>query len=118
MVPAALPKGLKVVYDSSGLGPSDHASFYVKDVPVLFFFTGTHGDYHKPGDDAEKINYDGELTIVKLIYGIVEKTNGRPKLAFSKTRDMQPMGGDKNPLPLPSASCWTTRLTRAQRWNW
>lgn len=98
VVPAALPKGLKVNYDSSGLGPSDHASFYVKDVPVLFFFTGTHGDYHKPGDDAEKINYDGELTIVKLVYGIVEKTNSRPKLTFTKTRDMQPMGGDKKPF--------------------
>lgn len=94
VVPAALPKGLKVHYDSSGLGPSDHASFYLKNVPVLFFFTGTHGDYHKPGDDAEKINYDGQLTIVKTVYGVIEKTNGKPKLAFSKTRDPQPVTGN------------------------
>ncbi|WP_423736963.1 M20/M25/M40 family metallo-hydrolase [Chitinophaga caseinilytica] len=93
VVPGVVPKGLKVSYDSSGLGPSDHASFYLKNVPVLFFFTGTHGDYHKPGDDTEKINFDGELTIVKLVYGIVEKTNGRPKLAFTHTSDPPPMPG-------------------------
>lgn len=93
VVPGAVPKGLKVSYDSSGLGPSDHATFYLKNVPVLFFFTGTHSDYHKPGDDTEKINFDGGLTIVKLVYGIIEKTNGKPKLAFTKTRDPQPVSG-------------------------
>ncbi len=93
VVPDVVPKGLKVSYDSSGLGPSDHASFYLKNVPVLFFFTGTHGDYHKPGDDTEKINFAGELTIVKLVYRIIEKTNGRPKLAFSQTSDPPPMSG-------------------------
>src|SRR5213079_1736763 len=48
-------------FDSSGTGPSDHTSFYIKDIPVLFFFTGVHSDYHKPSDDADKINYNGEL---------------------------------------------------------
>lgn len=45
---------------------SDHASFYRKDMPVLFFFTGTHPDYHKPSDDADKINYDGMLRITNF----------------------------------------------------
>ncbi len=45
--------------DSSGTGPSDHTSFYRKDIPVLFFFTGQHRDYHRPTDDADKINYFG-----------------------------------------------------------
>ncbi|MBO9152917.1 M28 family peptidase [Chitinophaga sp. GCM10012297] len=86
---SVVPSSLKVSYDSSGTGPSDHTSFYRKDVPVLFFFTGTHADYHKPGDDVDKINYEGGLTVVKLVYDIIEKTNGQPKLAFTKTREQQ-----------------------------
>lgn len=89
LVGKALPRGLKVQYDSSGTGPSDHISFYRKSVPVLFFFTGIHSDYHKPGDDAEKINYEGELTIVKLIYDIIAASENQPKLTFTQTREMQ-----------------------------
>lgn len=85
----SLPSSLKVHYDSSGSGPSDHTSFYRKDIPVLFLFTGTHADYHKPSDDADKINYNGQLTVLKLVYEIVEQTNGRERLAFAKTREMQ-----------------------------
>ena len=47
-----------------GFGPSDHASFYTKNVPVLFFFTGVHEDYHKPSDDFDKLNYEGMRSIV------------------------------------------------------
>lgn len=54
-----------------GYGPSDHANFYTKDIPVLFFFTGTHNDYHKPGDDTETLNIDGEALLVRYIYDIV-----------------------------------------------
>jgi aminopeptidase YwaD len=76
-------------YDSSGTGPSDHTSFYRKDIPVLFFFTGLHSDYHRPTDDADKINYTGEYRIIKYIYKIVEATNNKGKLAFTKTRETQ-----------------------------
>ncbi|MBL0146054.1 MAG: M28 family peptidase [Chitinophagaceae bacterium] len=76
-----------IKFDSSGTGPSDHTSFYRKDIPVLFFFTGTHGDYHKPSDDANKINFEGELQIVKYIYNIVDATNKTERLAFTKTRE-------------------------------
>ncbi len=79
-------------YDSSGTGPSDHTSFYRKDIPVLFFFTGTHPDYHRPSDDADKINYTGEYRIVKYIYKIIEAANKKGKLAFSKTRETQSVG--------------------------
>ncbi len=75
--------------DSSGTGPSDHTSFYRKDIPVLFFFTGLHTDYHRPSDDAPKINYIGELAIVKYIVQVVSNTNGMPKLVFTKTREQQ-----------------------------
>ena len=73
--------------DSSGTGPSDHTSFYRKDIPVLFFFTGLHADYHKPTDDFDKINYIGETKIINYISGIVQATD--QKLAFTKTRETQ-----------------------------
>jgi hypothetical protein len=81
--------GFNVKFDSSGTGPSDHTSFYRKDIPVLFFFTGLHGDYHRPSDDAGKINYNGQLMIVKYIYGLVQQSAGNGKLAFQKTREAQ-----------------------------
>ena len=76
-------------YDSSGTGPSDHTSFYRKDIPVLFYFTGLHTDYHKPSDDAEKINYSGEQLIIQHISNLVESLNDKGKLAFLKTRETQ-----------------------------
>ncbi len=85
-------KYLKINFDSSGTGPSDHTSFYRKDLPVLFFFTGAHSDYHKPSDDADKINYTGELQVLKYIYKVIEKTNKKGKLAFTKTRETQAAG--------------------------
>ena len=80
-------KYFKVKLDSSGTGPSDHTSFYKKDIPVLFFFTGTHSDYHKPTDDADKINYNGELQVIKYIYNLIKSANDKDKLAFTKTRE-------------------------------
>ncbi|MEO6638011.1 MAG: M20/M25/M40 family metallo-hydrolase [Ginsengibacter sp.] len=87
-------KYFNVHFDSSGIGPSDHTSFYLKNIPVLFFFTGTHKDYHKPTDDVEKINFTGELMVIKYIYGILEETNKDGKLAFSKTKEPK-MGGTR-----------------------
>ncbi len=76
-------------FDSSGTGPSDHTSFYRKDIPVLFFFTGLHGDYHRPSDDFDKINYVGEVMIIKLVGEIIKATSEQDKLAFTKTRETQ-----------------------------
>ena len=84
----AKDKFFNVKFDSSGIGPSDHTSFYRKDIPVLFFFTGLHSDYHKPSDDADKINYNGELQVLKYIYNVVEATDKKGKLAFTKTREV------------------------------
>lgn len=58
-------------FNAGGYGPSDHASFYTNDIPVLFFFTGTHEDYHKPSDDWQKINADGEASILKYVADLV-----------------------------------------------
>ncbi|MFG0263832.1 MAG: M28 family peptidase [Rhodopirellula sp. JB055] len=52
---------------STGYGPSDHASFYEAGVPVLFFFTGLHSDYHRPSDDFEKLNLDGMTRITDIV---------------------------------------------------
>lgn len=77
----------KVKIDSSGTGPSDHTSFYNKNIPVLFFFSGTHSDYHKPTDDVSKINYEGEMRVIGLIKKILTSTDNMDKLAFTKTRE-------------------------------
>ncbi|MBL7933565.1 MAG: M20/M25/M40 family metallo-hydrolase [Bacteroidia bacterium] len=77
---------LSIKKDSSGIGPSDQTSFYLKDIPVLHFFTGQHNDYHKPSDDAEKINYKGEVEVLSYIANFIERTYHYPKLTFSKTR--------------------------------
>ncbi|MBS1918091.1 MAG: M20/M25/M40 family metallo-hydrolase [Bacteroidetes bacterium] len=82
-------KYFTIKFDSSGTGPSDHTSFYRKDIPVLFFFTGIHSDYHKPTDDYNKINYTGELYVIKYIFTLIDELNDKGKLAFAKTRETQ-----------------------------
>ena len=89
---AATDKYFKINFDSSGTGPSDHTSFYRKDIPVLFFFTGAHSDYHKPSDDADKINYTGELLLIRYIYNLIDDVNDKGKLAFTKTREAAAQG--------------------------
>ena len=79
-------------FDSTGSGPSDHATFYRKDIPVMFLFTGSHSDYHKATDDWNKINYNGEKDIVKWVYHIIELADNKGKFAFTKTNDPQPGG--------------------------
>ncbi len=64
---------------SQGFGPSDHSSFYEKQIPVLHFFTGTHSDYHRPTDDWQKINSDGMLRIASLVEGAVAEMIEVPK---------------------------------------
>jgi aminopeptidase YwaD len=71
-----------------GFGPSDHASFYAKQTPVLFFWTGTHEDYHKPTDTADRINYEGELRIVSFVRDIVravDRSEARPTYMLAKS---------------------------------
>ena len=76
-------------YDSSGIGPSDHTSFYLRDIPVLFFFTGQHKDYHKPTDDWDKLNYKGEKKVLELVISVIEKTEKMPPLTFTKTKSTE-----------------------------
>ena len=88
-------KFFTIKIDSSGTGPSDHTSFYRKNIPVLFLFTGIHSDYHKPTDEADKINYSGIWNVLKFVTGVIENTDKKSKLSFTKTRETA-MGGNVN----------------------
>lgn len=80
-------KALELQLDSAGVGPSDHTSFYNKQVPALHFFTGTHLDYHKPSDDIEKINGRGAEVTLNIITALIDKLPRERKLEFLKTRN-------------------------------
>jgi hypothetical protein len=81
-------------FGEDGFGPSDHQSFYVKDLPVLFFFTGTHDDYHKPSDTAEKINVDGLKQVAELVRATaIDVANEPQRIAFTKVNvEQRPAG--------------------------
>ncbi len=80
------PAGFAITLDSSGVGPTDHTSFYLKNIPVLNFFTGTHTDYHKPSDDENKINYTGETKIVDYIFRLINEVSNKDVVEFTKTK--------------------------------
>jgi aminopeptidase YwaD len=79
--------------NQDGFGPSDHSSFYGKQIPVLFFFTGTHADYHKPSDTAEKINYAGLLKITNYVGEIVHNVDQNPRKPTYTVAPSSGMGG-------------------------
>lgn len=81
--------GIKIRQTESGIGPSDHTSFYLHEIPAIHFFSGTHPDYHKPSDDEDKINYAGLISISKMIQNILRLTNSESRLLFTKTKDEQ-----------------------------
>ena len=76
---------LDYAFDSKGYGPSDHSSFYVNDVPVLFFFTGGHADYHTPFDDYDKLNYSGMSLIKNLLFDLILNLDNAPKIKFQES---------------------------------
>jgi len=77
----------KIIQKESGVGPSDHTSFYNSDIPVLHLFTGQHEDYHKPGDDTQKLNYEGMENISTYIFDIISDLDDNGKLPFRKTKN-------------------------------
>jgi hypothetical protein len=86
--------GFKLSFNDEGFGPSDHSSFYGAKIPVLFFFTGTHEDYHKTSDDADKINAEGTENILKYAYNIVLDINNsddRPDYILVEKKESQQM---------------------------
>ncbi len=79
--------GFKLVLGESGIGPSDHTSFYLQDIPALHFFTGQHEDYHKPSDDSDKLNYEGMEMIANYIIEVIAELDDSPKLSFRTTKN-------------------------------
>lgn len=80
------PNTINTILDSSGVGPSDHSSFYYQDIPVLFFFTGLHSDYHKPTDDIEKINLSKMGMIFSYTKSVIDSLAINPNLTFTPTK--------------------------------
>ncbi len=78
---------LKLKTTESGMGPSDHASFYMADKPVLHFYTGNNSDYHKPSDDAYLINYKGMTQVFDFTYALITDLDDEGKFEFVKTKD-------------------------------
>jgi len=84
-----LNRTFSIKKDSSGIGPSDQTSFYLKDIPVLHFFTGQHSDYHKPTDDFNKVNIEGEVSVLEFLVDLVYYLDARPKQGFLKTKNSE-----------------------------
>ncbi len=72
-------RGFESAKEPGGFGPSDHSSFYARKIPVLHLFTGSHSDYHRPTDTAEKINYEGMVRITRLVADIVRDLATAPE---------------------------------------
>ncbi len=82
--------GFDLKFQESGFGPSDHSSFYGKNIPVLFFFTGVHRDYHKPSDDYDKINIAATKRIVDFVFQTAKKISRMERPIFVKTKETRP----------------------------
>ncbi len=77
------PEHFNINKNPGGRGGSDHTSFYVKDIPVIFFFTGIHEDYHTPGDTPDKINYEAAREIIAFGLDMVTTLDDMERLEFS-----------------------------------
>jgi aminopeptidase YwaD len=89
-------RNFSLTLNEDGYGPSDHSSFYGKQVPVLFFWTGTHTDYHKPSDTWDKINYTDQARVLDLVAYIVrevDNTDKRLTYTTAKTEATPRTGG-------------------------
>ena len=80
-------------FGRGGFGPSDHMSFALKKIPVLFLHTGQHADYHRPTDDANKINYKGIDLVVDFTHRVVEKLLTQPREQYVAADDAHSVFG-------------------------
>lgn len=91
---------------AAGFGPSDHASFYEKEIPVFHFFTGLHNDYHRPSDDIEKVNYEDMARVANMVTELVSELSTNPERpAYVKTTAVANVGRSRsrNRRPTPRA---------------
>jgi len=78
-------RSFKSTHSADGYGASDHSSFYSENIPVFFFFTGVHDDYHTPADDAGKINYTGEVAVLDMAYDLANVLVDGKRLSFRES---------------------------------
>src|SRR5207249_5670895 len=83
--------GLHLDYSDSGYGASDHMSFNAKKLPMLFFFSGLHTDYHKPTDTSDKINASGAVRVLSLVYLTLDKVaTNAGRLEYAEVQQPRP----------------------------
>ncbi len=82
----AAPEHFNIRKSPGGLGGSDHTAFYLKNIPVLFFFTGIHDDYHRPGDTPDKVNFIGTWEILNFAYQLMHEIENEDRLVFTPTQ--------------------------------
>jgi hypothetical protein len=91
-------RGFEAAKEPGGFGPSDHSSFYARKIPVLHLFTGSHSDYHRPTDTADKINYEGMVRITRLVADLVRDlatAPERPSYIEVASKQFARGGGDR-----------------------
>lgn len=86
----------KITHSTDGYGPSDHASFYSENIPVFYFTTGAHDDYHTPADDADKINYTGEVAVLDMVYDLAAMVSNGSRLTFRESGSKQAVRYGRN----------------------
>jgi len=91
--------GFQINYSASGHEGSDHISFDGKHIPILFFFSGLHSDYHRPSDTSDKINSDGAVSVLALVAMSVERlANVSTRPAYTAVPDERPVNaGNASP---------------------
>lgn len=103
--PVCAAERITCAQSGDGYGPSDQAAFYAAGIPVLHFFTGAHGDYHKPSDSADKINAAGAAAVARLVTRLVGALEETPKLTYRKGTaspvrgDMRSFGASLGTMP-------------------
>ncbi|MGE0606140.1 MAG: M28 family peptidase [Pirellulales bacterium] len=92
--------GFKITKQAGGFGPSDHSSFYAKQIPVMHFYTGTHPDYHRPSDDFDKLNLSGMQRVAQMVAETaadIANADARPEFLESKAKSAALGGGGDRP---------------------
>jgi hypothetical protein len=92
---------IDVALQPDGVGPSDHTSFYLRDIPVLHFFTNTHADYHKPSDDWDRVDADGIERVALLVAALARQIAG-PEVALTLQRG----AGQPARAPVTGSGAW------------
>jgi Zn-dependent M28 family amino/carboxypeptidase len=84
----------KIEYSAGGYSSSDHTSFVSKKIPVLFFFSGLHSDYHKPSDTWDKINATSATRLLEMVQSVaVQLAEAQDPPTFQVVAEEKPPGG-------------------------